>query len=97
MPYKFLKYLNKKLNTVGYQVCFYRFGDAGDMHRCVMRISEYMAQYLRDCYIDPAHRSKKEWEDAGYRLRHAFPEWIDVADEVIDRWLSHGFPMNEPE
>ena len=97
MPYRFLKYLNKKLNAVGYQVCFYRFDGAGDMHNAVMRISEYMAQYLRDCYVDPANRSQKEWQEAAYRLRHAFPQWIDVSDEVIDCWASQGFPMNPPE
>lgn len=97
MPYKFLKYLNKKLNTVGYQVCFYRFADVYQMHKCMIRISEYMAQYLVNCYIDPANRSREEWKDAAYNLRHAFPQWIDVSDEFIDRWASQGFPMNPPE
>lgn len=97
MPYKFLKYLNKKLKSVGYQISFYRFDGACEMHTCMIRICEYMSQYARDCYIDPAHRSQKEWEDAAYRLRHAFPQWIDVSDEFIDRWASQGFPMNPPE
>lgn len=97
MPYKFLKYLNKKLHSAGYQICFYRLDDAGEMHTAMIRISEYMAQYLRDCYIDPSHRSQKEWEDAAYRLRHAFSQWIDISDEYIDRWAAQGFPMNSPE
>lgn len=97
MPYRFLKFLNKELRSTGYQVCFYRFDGADDMHNAVMRISEYMAQYLRDCYIDPAHRSQKEWKDAAYRLRHAFPQWIDISDEYIDHWAYQGFPMNPPE
>ena len=97
MPYKFLKYLNKKLKLVGYQVCFYRINTVDDMFNAMNRISEYMAQYLNDCFVDPAHRSQKEWEDAAYKLRHAFPQWIDVSDEYIDRWASQGFPMNPPE
>lgn len=97
MPYKFFRFLNKELRSTGYQVCFYRFDSAADMHYAMIKICEYMARDLRDCYIDPTHRSQKEWEVAAHRLRHEFPQWIDVSDEYIERWASQGFPMNAPE
>lgn len=97
MPYRFLKFLNKELRSTGYQVCFYRFDGADEMHDAMIRISEYMAQYLRDCYIDPAHRSPKEWREAAYSLRHAFPQWIGISDEYIEKWAYQGFPMNPPD
>lgn len=97
MPYRFLKFLNKKLNKVNYQICFYRFEVAGEMHTAMIKISEYMANYLRDCYMDPSNRSQKEWEEAAYKLCHAFPQWVNISDEFIERWASQGFPMNSPE
>lgn len=97
MPYRFLKFLNKDLERFGYQICFHCFHDADEMHEAMIRISNYMARYLRKCYFDPSNRSYEEWKAAAYSLRHAFPQWIDVSDEFIDRWLSQGFPMNPPE
>lgn len=97
MPYKFLKYLDRKLKKVDYQICFYRFIDSYQMYNCMIQICQFMLKEARDCFIDPENRSKEEWEGVASKLRYAFPQWIDVSDEFVYKWASQLFPMNPPE